>query len=118
MKKHPVKFWITFWLISILLLAGWYFYWQVKNKGLETLNPIIAFLPISEQLKKELKATAFLADYALQNDNIERTYLLLYQNNLEIRPGGGYIGSFGIVKVKNGSATKTSWRRIRKFSSP
>ena len=55
MKKHPVKFWITFWLISILLLAGWYFYWQVKNKGLETLNPIIAFLPISEQLKKELK---------------------------------------------------------------
>lgn len=115
MKKHPVKFWITFWLISILLLAGWYFYWQVKNKGLETLNPIIAFLPISEQLKKELKATAFLADYALQNDNIERTYLLLYQNNLEIRPGGGYIGSFGIVKVKNGSATKVETHDLSNF---
>ncbi len=30
--------------------------------------------------------------------NGERTYLLLFQNNLELRPSGGYIGSFGIFK--------------------
>ena len=34
--------------------------------------------------------------------NGERTYLLLFQNNLELRPSGGYLGNFGIVKVKNG----------------
>jgi len=35
----------------------------------------------------------------------EKTYLLLFQNNLEIRPSGGYIGNFGILKVKNGQKT-------------
>lgn len=37
--------------------------------------------------------------------NGEKQYLLLFQNNLEIRPSGGYIGNFGILKVKNGKAT-------------
>lgn len=35
----------------------------------------------------------------------EKTYLLLFQNNLELRPSGGFIGSFGIAKVKNGQIT-------------
>lgn len=32
----------------------------------------------------------------------EREYLLLFQNNLELRPTGGFIGSYGILKFKNG----------------
>ncbi|MAF20143.1 MAG: hypothetical protein CMI55_00480 [Parcubacteria group bacterium] len=35
----------------------------------------------------------------------EKTYLLLLQNNLELRPSGGYLGSFAIIKVKNGQVT-------------
>ncbi|MBU1289864.1 DUF4012 domain-containing protein [Patescibacteria group bacterium] len=31
----------------------------------------------------------------------ERNYLLLFQNNLELRPSGGYLGAFGIIKIKN-----------------
>jgi len=30
------------------------------------------------------------------------TYLLLFENNTEIRPGGGFIGSYAVVKVDNG----------------
>ncbi|MFH0805788.1 MAG: DUF4012 domain-containing protein [Patescibacteria group bacterium] len=33
--------------------------------------------------------------------NGEKNYLLLFQNNLELRPSGGYLGSFGIIKVEN-----------------
>ncbi|MBU1563817.1 DUF4012 domain-containing protein [Patescibacteria group bacterium] len=33
--------------------------------------------------------------------NGEKNYLLLFQNNLELRPSGGYIGTFGILKMKN-----------------
>jgi len=33
--------------------------------------------------------------------NKEMTYLVLLQNNLEIRPGGGKISSYGILKIKN-----------------
>ncbi|MBU1118923.1 DUF4012 domain-containing protein [Patescibacteria group bacterium] len=31
----------------------------------------------------------------------EQTYLLLFQNNTELRPSGGFLGSYGIVKVKD-----------------
>lgn len=41
-----------------------------------------------------------------QSDSIfakgtEKKYLLIFANNMELRPGGGFIGSFGIVKVHN-----------------
>lgn len=32
----------------------------------------------------------------------ERRYLVLFQNNMELRPGGGFIGSFGVLKIKDG----------------
>lgn len=32
----------------------------------------------------------------------ERKYLVLFQNNMELRPGGGFIGSFGVLRVNNG----------------
>jgi len=31
-----------------------------------------------------------------------KTYLVLFQNNMEIRPTGGFIGSFGIINLENG----------------
>lgn len=30
-----------------------------------------------------------------------KTYLLMFANNMELRPGGGFIGSFGLMKVSN-----------------
>ncbi|OGK10731.1 hypothetical protein A2767_06985 [Candidatus Roizmanbacteria bacterium RIFCSPHIGHO2_01_FULL_35_10] len=33
--------------------------------------------------------------------NTEKNYLLLFANNMELRPGGGFIGSFGLMKVKD-----------------
>lgn len=32
----------------------------------------------------------------------EKRYLVLFLNNSELRPGGGFIGSYGIMKLKNG----------------
>ncbi|HSW97730.1 MAG TPA: DUF4012 domain-containing protein [Candidatus Saccharimonadales bacterium] len=32
----------------------------------------------------------------------QRTYLILFQNNMELRPGGGFIGSYGIVSFNKG----------------
>lgn len=31
----------------------------------------------------------------------EKKYLILFQNNMELRPGGGFIGSFGILRFAN-----------------
>jgi hypothetical protein len=35
----------------------------------------------------------------------EKTYLLLFQNNFELRPTGGFIGSFALMNIKNGTVT-------------
>ena len=32
----------------------------------------------------------------------KRIYLVLFQNNMELRPGGGFIGSYGIARLTNG----------------
>lgn len=42
----------------------------------------------------------------------EKTYLLTFQNNMELRPGGGFIGSFAIVSVENGRIKKFSLRDV------
>ena len=34
--------------------------------------------------------------------NGKRTYLVLFQNNMELRPGGGFIGSYGSLSIENG----------------
>lgn len=34
----------------------------------------------------------------------KKTYLVLFQNNMELRPGGGFIGSYAILTVKNAKA--------------
>ncbi|MCD6149213.1 DUF4012 domain-containing protein [bacterium] len=101
MRKYSVKFWITFWSIAVILLAGWYFFCEVKNRGMQSLEPAVNSLPVSQETKDCFKAAAYLSDEFLKNDGQEKIFLVLFQNNLEIRPGGGFIGSFGILKVKN-----------------
>jgi hypothetical protein len=32
----------------------------------------------------------------------KKKYLVLFQNNMELRPGGGFIGSYGILELENG----------------
>lgn len=94
-KKYSVKFWIIFWLTSAVLLVGWHFFLQWRAGG---LGQVVENLPVNEKYK----ALTYFSDYVLKNDDREKTFLVLFQNNLEIRPGGGFIGSFGILKMKNG----------------
>jgi hypothetical protein len=35
----------------------------------------------------------------------KRKYLVLFQNNMELRPGGGFIGSYGILNLDKGKVT-------------
>lgn len=40
----------------------------------------------------------------------EKRYLVLFLNNTELRPGGGFIGSFGILRVKSGEIVEFTVR--------
>ncbi len=100
-KKTSTKTLVIFWVIAIPLLFGWYVFLQWKNEPTKMVNVVYntsKVLPLGDAYNTGLE----LAHYILQKDDVERTFLILLQNNMELRPGGGYIGSFAIVKVKNG----------------
>jgi hypothetical protein len=104
-KSRSWTFWILFWIIAVILLIGWFFFWQWKNKGYEGLNPLVNILPVNQEIKTDMQALTRVADAMLVKDGRERVYLILLQNNTELRPGGGYIGSFAILKMRDGHVT-------------
>lgn len=53
-----------------------------------------------EQIKKSKPIIS-----ALLNTDEEKTYLVVMQNNAELRPSGGVWGSYGILKIKKGKIT-------------
>ena len=62
---------------------------------------------ISEKIKSYDRTLGML--YGLQDSFIslinpqgKRKYLVLFQNNMELRPGGGFIGSYGILSLDKG----------------
>jgi len=105
MKHSSTKFWIRFTVLSILFLMVWFFYWETRNHGLESIRRLFGVLPVAEETKTDIDTVMSLADFVLFTQGKEKVFLILFQNNLELRPGGGFIGSFGILKVKDGSVT-------------
>lgn len=63
---------------------------------------VVDTLPVDEKYK----TVSYLTEYLLRRDGVEKTFLVLFQNNMEIRPGGGFIGSFGIIKIKDGHVSQ------------
>ncbi len=62
-------------------------------------------LPISIAAARSfLKKRSLLED--VLGGNGPRKYLFLFQNNHEIRPTGGFIGSYGIIDMKDGKVRK------------
>lgn len=101
-KRYSWKFWFAFWMLSALVLGGWYIYLQAKNNEKKALSMAIHVMPKSH-LKSDLETLLRFTDQFSQKDGKTHTFLILFQNQWELRPGGGYIGSFGIAKVQDGS---------------
>jgi len=100
-RKYTLKFWIIFWLVAILALFGWYVFLQIQNRNIENLKPLASLLPVNPERKNELRVLADIYG-KMGGFRREQTFLVLFQNDMELRPGGGFIGSFGVVKTKNG----------------
>lgn len=103
MKKYSTKFWITFYVGSAIFLCGWFIFWEMKNHRLESLERLLGLVPLQQETRTDLETVISLADALLYIDGKEKTFLILFQNNMELRPGGGFIGSFGILKMKDGN---------------
>ncbi len=101
--------------LFFILTAGGvsYFYFVKPNKktialsSLSLLGNISKFLPIQDDAKKEIEVLNKLVEAFTQNDNEEKTFLVMLQNDAELRPGGGFFGQYAIVKIKNGTVIST-----------
>lgn len=66
---------------------------------------------LKNQISQMIDAAAKLQKFipyteTLLAKNSEAKYLMLFANNMELRPGGGFIGSFGVLSVKDLSFEK------------
>lgn len=77
-----------------------------------TINKTFRILDDSQMqnlnfINKVLKITKPLNKYIPEiiGHNSEKKYLVLFQNNTELRPTGGFIGTYGIITLKDGKIT-------------
>jgi hypothetical protein len=98
MKRYSLKFWIIFWLISIIFLISWFFYCEARNDN-------------------RYKALAGLGESVLIDHGQTKTYLVLLQNNLELRPGGGFLGAFAAVKIMDGRIVSMETQDLSNFDN-
>lgn len=100
-------------IIVIILVLIWvvmYGYQTIKTTDKQTLavtslkiaDSVTRLLPVSQNDKDAVHIANELAQTVLVKDGVERNYLLLLQNNYELRPGGGFLGQYAIVTVKDG----------------
>lgn len=101
---------------ALLLILGGVFWWITQQSGgkqefalksLAVVTKVSKLLPLEEDTKKELEAVEKLSQSVLKKDGVTRTYLVMLQNNYELRPGGGFLGQYAVVKVKDGEVLST-----------
>jgi hypothetical protein len=98
--NNKKKFIVLLTLVIVIML-GWYWLFVPKNDEERKIKEVTQYGVLSGKPA----VIAYFAEYFLQTNDKEYTFLVLLQNDNELRPGGGYIGTFGIVKVKNGRIT-------------
>jgi hypothetical protein len=108
MKK---TFFVLMFIVLTAVVLGGIFLFGKADKGqllvgsLSAFEKVTRFLPMEENTKKEIQAIDQFVKKFTSQDNVERRFLVLLQNNMELRPTGGFLGQYAVVKVKNGEIT-------------
>ena len=91
---------------------------SLASLNLEKIHQIGILLPVSSQIQdidKKLVEINYLLDSVVPLAELstyfvgspeEANFLILLQNNDELRPTGGFLGTYGILTVKNGEIKK------------
>ena len=70
-------------------------FWQEEINQIETLFP-----EVNRSLAQAREMSTLLPKILFVQE--KKTYLVLFQNNMELRPTGGFIGSFGLLTIEGG----------------
>lgn len=73
-------------------------------------NRLCQLLDLLDELKKRVPAVL-----GMLGDRYPHRYLVLFQNNTESRPTGGFIGSFMLIDVNDGYITKADFHDVYEY---
>lgn len=95
---------------------------QIPSTGLlqpirEVVEPLQQQLPVLETIIHQAIPAAETLPTILGYPN-EKTYLFLLQNNRELRPTGGFIGTYGVVKLHNGEIQQFTTDNVYNLDNP
>lgn len=102
------KSWLAL-LFSIALFVGAGFFYMGARKSNQD------WFGVSGEMQGDLATLVSLARHFFDTHGEEKVFLVLFQNNMELRPGGGFIGSFGILKVRNGQVIEFTSHDVINF---
>jgi hypothetical protein len=110
MKKYFTKRRIIIFTSVLVFVSGGFFLFSYAKgnktilaiKSLGFLNKVSKFVISDTDTQKEISALDQLVQKFTAKDGQTRTFMFLLQNNMELRPGGGFLGQYAIFKIKDG----------------
>lgn len=111
MHRFLTKGWLIAFSAAIIVVGGGLslFYYAKDHKtelavsSLNLFQKVSQLLPIAPDTKKEIEVVNALVQTLTQQDDKIHVFMVLLQNNHELRPGGGFLGQYAVIKVKNGA---------------
>ncbi|MDO8565903.1 MAG: DUF4012 domain-containing protein [Candidatus Moranbacteria bacterium] len=101
-------------LLVLIVTGGFYFFSYAKTHktelaigSLNLFQKVSQLLPLTPDTKKEIEVVNTLVETLTKKDDRVHVFLVLLQNSDELRPGGGFLGQYAIIKIKNGEVIST-----------
>lgn len=101
-------------IVLAVIGGGYYFFSYAKEhktefatSSLNLFQKVSKLLPIATDTKKEIDVVNQIVTELTKQDDRVRVFLILLQNADELRPGGGFLGQYAIIKIKNGAVQST-----------
>lgn len=91
---------------------AFFLYFEGQNLQAETKNRTLSAI-LTPDLPKILALSKVIPQ--ILGYEREKTYLLLFQNNGELRPTGGFIGSVGELKIKDGKVEDLNLQDVYEY---
>lgn len=107
-QHRKLSFFVAF--LLILGIAGYFFLpgflrsnsTEIARTSMAIIKNVSKILPIEADTKKEIDAIGTLVSTFTETNGKTYSFLIMLQNNYELRPGGGFLGQYGVLKVKDG----------------
>ncbi len=102
-----MKIFIIAVILAILIGGGiaWYVNTHkgaVLQQSIKNVDNLLKLDQLDESTREKFGVIQDIANAMLAQDDVTRRYLVLLQNDYELRPGGGFLGQYAVLEVKNG----------------